>query len=81
MLATLSPQDRVKLMAVDLTAVEMNAAFVAPDSREMQAALLKLDRREPLGSTDMAKALKAACDALSTAKPLVREPSRISATA
>jgi uncharacterized membrane protein YgcG len=60
LLATLSPQDRVKLMAVDLNAIDLSEGFIAPDSPQMRSALAQLDQREPLGSTDMAKALRAA---------------------
>ncbi|WP_261365093.1 VWA domain-containing protein [Anatilimnocola floriformis] len=60
MLAKLSPQDRVKLIAVDLNAVEMSRGFVAPNSPDMQAALAKLQQRAPLGATDMPIALEAA---------------------
>jgi hypothetical protein len=60
LLASLSPQDRVQLMAVDLQAVDLSGGFVGPVSRETQAALKKLEQREPLGSTDLAAALEAA---------------------
>jgi Mg-chelatase subunit ChlD/uncharacterized membrane protein YgcG len=62
LLATLAPQDRVKLLAVDLNAIDLSGGFAAPGSREMEAALAKLERRTPLGSTDMAKALAAASE-------------------
>src|SRR5687767_14791884 len=42
MLGGLGPNDRVKLMAVDVKAVPMTEAFVAADSPEMQAGLAKL---------------------------------------
>ncbi len=61
-LSDLSPNDRVKLIAVDLNAVPLTESFVAPDSSEMTAALKKLDARVPLGATDMEKALTAAAD-------------------
>ncbi len=61
-LAELAPNDRVKLLAVDLHAARLTEGFVAPDGREMAEALEKLDRRVPLGSTDMEKALVAAAD-------------------
>lgn len=60
MLAKLSPTDRVKLVAVDLNAVEMSNGFVAPTGPEMQAALAKLQQRAPLGATDMPLALETA---------------------
>ncbi|NQU20353.1 MAG: VWA domain-containing protein, partial [Candidatus Nealsonbacteria bacterium] len=61
-LAGLSPNDRVRLIAVDDHAIPMSDTFVAPGSPEMAAALKKLDARTPLGSTDMADALTAAAD-------------------
>jgi uncharacterized membrane protein YgcG len=59
LLAGLGPQDRVKLMAVDLNAVPLCDDFVAANSPEMQAAREKLAARIPLGSTDLARALSA----------------------
>jgi Mg-chelatase subunit ChlD len=60
LLASLATGDRVKLMAIDLDPVDLSAGFVAPTGNEMRAALAKLDRREPLGSTDIAAGLQAA---------------------
>ncbi len=60
LLNRLDSGDRVKLLAVDLEAVPMSAAFVGPASKEMKAALTKLKQRAPLGSTDMLVALRAA---------------------
>jgi len=58
-LAELKAGDRVRLIAVDLNAVPLTKAFVAPDSREIGEALAALEARVPLGSTDIAKALTA----------------------
>jgi len=60
LLAELKPEDRVKLIAVDLDAIDMCDKLVAPGSEEMKAALAKLDARVPVGATDMARALRAA---------------------
>jgi len=60
LLSTLSPDDRVQLMAVDMNAVPLSAGFVAPQSGEMQAALQKLNGRVPLGATDLDAGLRAA---------------------
>lgn len=60
MLSKLGPNDRVKLVAVDLNAVEMSRGFVAPTGPEMQVALAKLQQRAPLGATDMPLAIEAA---------------------
>jgi hypothetical protein len=60
LLASLGAGDRVRLFAADLRAVELSGGFVGPVSPEMRAALTKLDGREPLGSTDLAAALRVA---------------------
>lgn len=60
MLADLEEGARVQLVAVDVNAVPMSQGFVAPKSEEMAQALAKLDKRVPLGATDMKKALGAA---------------------
>src|SRR5262245_59012685 len=39
LLATLSPDDRVELMAIDMKAMPMSAGFVAPQGPQMQAAM------------------------------------------
>ncbi len=59
LLKHLPPTDRVKLMAVDLTATAMSDGFVAPGSPELAQAVDKLRARVPLGATDMAAALDA----------------------
>ncbi|NQU24828.1 MAG: VWA domain-containing protein [Candidatus Nealsonbacteria bacterium] len=61
-LARLSADDRVDLTAVDVHAVSMTRGFVAPDGPEMAEARKKLDRRVPLGSTDLAGALQAVAE-------------------
>ena len=68
MLAKLSPNDRVKLIAVDLNAVDMSRGFVAPNSPDMQAAIAKLQQRAPLGATDMPIALDAAAASFAPGK-------------
>jgi len=60
MLAGLGQEDRVKLMAGDLQAVPLTRNFVVPSGPEMRAALGKLQRRVPLGSTDMGVVLEQA---------------------
>jgi len=67
LLAQLGPEDRVRLIAVDLHAIPMNEGFVTPDGPELEKALEKLNRREPLGSTDMEKALSAAVESFGPA--------------
>ncbi|MFI4875874.1 MAG: hypothetical protein ACIALR_11070 [Blastopirellula sp. JB062] len=53
LLASLSPQTRVKVMAGDLHAVAMNDGFVAPSGKPADDAMAKLAGRAPLGSTDL----------------------------
>src|SRR5262249_41809650 len=69
----LHPTDRVCLMAADtmvawmtstVVAGKTTAAFVAPEGKEIDAALAKLRRRVPLGSTDMPLLLRTAAGAL-----------------
>jgi Mg-chelatase subunit ChlD len=67
LLASLAPTDRVKLTAVDLRPVALTQGLVAPTGPEMKAALERLNQREPLGSTDMGAALRAAADTFANA--------------
>ena len=60
LLGSLGAKDRVKLVAVDLDAIPLTEDFVAADSMSMRMALRKLDRRIPLGSTDMAGTMRSA---------------------
>jgi len=62
MLASLSPADGVKLIAVDVEATPLTGQFVGPTGNEMRQALLTLRRRVPLGATDMMNAVRAASD-------------------
>jgi len=59
-LAKLNPDDRVKLVAFDLNTAPLTQGFVAADSPQMAAALNAINRRAPLGSCDLEKALDAA---------------------
>jgi len=59
-LSKLDPNDRVKLVAFDLNAAPLTQGFVPPNSPEMAGALIALDRRTPLGSCDLEKALDTA---------------------
>ena len=62
MLSNFPETARLKLMAVDLDATELTTDFVSAGSAEMKAALEKLQKRVPLGSTDMAVSLRTAAD-------------------
>jgi hypothetical protein len=59
-LSKLDANDRVKLIAFDLDAMPLTQGFVAANSPEMQKAVAALNRRTPLGSCDLEKALDTA---------------------
>lgn len=63
LLATLNPLDRVKLIAVDVQAVEMTTGFTKPQSDAMKLAVSKLKHRTPLGATDMVLSMDTAAKA------------------
>lgn len=57
------PKDhQVSLMALDVQVAPMTKSFVAPQSDEMQVALKLLNRRAPLGATDLGAGLAAIID-------------------
>ena len=60
MLAGLSADDRVALLAVDVQAVRLTQTMAPPGGAVLTEALAALQRRVPLGSTDMPAALAAA---------------------
>ncbi len=60
MLSAQGTNDRVMLMATDLKTVALTNKFVEAGSRPMQQAVAKLNRRVPLGSSDLGAALTAA---------------------
>jgi uncharacterized membrane protein YgcG len=57
LLTSLATDDRVQLIAVDVSPVQLSNGFTAPGSNDMQQAVAKLHSRVPLGTTDMAAAL------------------------
>ncbi|HVX12825.1 MAG TPA: hypothetical protein VHC22_16705 [Pirellulales bacterium] len=57
MLSGLAADDRVALLAADVTAARLTQSFVPANSGAMNQALAALERRVPLGSTDMPAAL------------------------
>jgi hypothetical protein len=59
-LASLSPGDCISLIAYDLGPIPMTPGFVTPRGPEIGSALARLERREPLGASDIGKALMAA---------------------
>src|SRR5262249_19161600 len=62
----------VKLMAVDVNAVSLTESFVAPRGKEIDAALAKLARRVPLGSTDLEATLQGALKSFQGDSPSAR---------
>ena len=72
LLAGLTADDRVALLAVDVQTIKLTQTFSPPGGATMTQALAALDRRVPLGSTDMAVAL----DAALAAWPAARDPGR-----
>ncbi len=70
-LSALAPEDRVRLWAVDVNAVEMTAGFASPAGDATKAALAKLTQRVPLGATDMDVVLQTAAESFANgaAKP------------
>ena len=72
-LNSLSANDRVRIMTVDISAVPMTDSFVATDSPEINDALIALEEDSvPLGATDMNIALRAAHEALRTSEAEAR---------
>jgi hypothetical protein len=53
-------QDRVDLMSFDRNTISLTKGFVSPNSPDMSRALARLQRREPLGDTDLETAFNAA---------------------
>jgi hypothetical protein len=72
LLESLSEKDRVRLVAVDTRPVPLTSDFVATDSEEMHKALATLQRRAPLGATDLQAALTFAAEAFSDNSPAAR---------
>ncbi len=64
LLASLNEADRVQLMAVDTRTVSLTGGFVAGKSPELTQAVDKLEKRVPLGATDLEGALTAVIAAL-----------------
>ena len=59
-LAALPAEDRVQIVAVDIDPVPLTSEFVGPRSKAAKAAIARLDKRVPLGTTDMEAALSVA---------------------
>jgi len=64
LLAALPATDRVRLYAVDSALEALQASFAQPQSAEVDAALAKLNKRVPLGASDLRPALEASLETL-----------------
>ncbi len=60
MLASMDQTCRVNLMAADVRALSLTGGFVDPTGAKMKQAIAEIERRTPLGSTDMNAALRGA---------------------
>ena len=60
LLANLRPEDRVQLFAADVTAVPLSEMVSAADESKLREAISRLERRLPLGNTNLAQALQTA---------------------
>jgi len=54
LMAALPSDTRVQLFAGDIMAVPMTSSFVSPQGSEVSQAIAKLEKRTPLGATDLA---------------------------
>ncbi len=68
-IAKLHPQDRVQLLAGDLEARPITDKFLAAGSAELHAAVEKLRRESPLGTTDIDNVLRAGAARFDKARP------------
>ncbi len=62
LISALPHDHQVSLMAVDVQVAPMTKSFVLPQSAEMKIALKALNRRAPLGATDLGAALATIID-------------------
>jgi hypothetical protein len=58
--ANLNPDARMRLFAVDVAAKELTAGFVPGSDAAVSRAIARLERRAPLGSTNLRSALESA---------------------
>lgn len=69
LLGSLAVEDQVRLMAVDLEVVPLTDGLIPPQGPAMEQALAQLQRRTPLGSTDLVAILQTAADQFTTKHP------------
>ena len=60
LLALMSPTDRVRLVAIDVTCEPLSDSFAAAKAVQTTEAVARLESRTPLGSTDIVRGLDAA---------------------
>ncbi|MDA1041330.1 MAG: VWA domain-containing protein, partial [Planctomycetota bacterium] len=60
LLALMSPNDRVRLVAIDVTCEPLSDSFAAAKAAQTTEAVARLESRTPLGSTDIVRGLDAA---------------------
>ncbi|HUG20858.1 MAG TPA: hypothetical protein VMM56_17850, partial [Planctomycetaceae bacterium] len=70
LLAKLPADCEVALLATDVQTVALTEGFVGPHSDSMKSAMQKLQRRAPLGATDLAGALTSVFDLTSGSDPV-----------
>jgi hypothetical protein len=70
LLAALPAESEVSLMATDVRTVPLTDGFVAPHGEAMQAAMEKLNRRAPLGASDLGGALTTVLDHVDSSGPV-----------
>lgn len=58
LMASLPSDSRVQLFAGDIMAVPMTSSFVSPQGSEISEAFAKLEKRAPLGATDLASLIE-----------------------
>lgn len=69
LVSNLPTGDRVRLFAVDISAKEMTEQFEAADGAGFAKARKALDRRAPLGATNLKAAIEAALKAMDANRP------------
>ncbi|QDU76576.1 hypothetical protein Pan97_36280 [Bremerella volcania] len=72
MMTSLPTDTRVQLFAGDIMAVPMTSSFVSPQGSEISEAFAKLEKRTPLGATDMAALIEDAVSAFTKSAKLNR---------
>lgn len=70
LLAQLPADSEVALLATDVQTVDLTEGFVGPHSDSMKSAMQKLQRRAPLGATDLAGALTSVFELNSGSEPV-----------